>query len=137
MTIFHCLRFGTPPTWRVRSPYLYPPGTGRPRYNPGHWVPVSSPPTTRIATVEVFDPAFTRATLRSPRHFQTRARAERKNSPDLSLRLTFLSQLTYSSSEVISACIQRVSSDFGFTRTVFLKFLQCFGIHCRRHLQDE
>jgi hypothetical protein len=23
MTIFHCLRFETPPTWRARSPYLY------------------------------------------------------------------------------------------------------------------
>jgi hypothetical protein len=27
MTIFYCLRFETPPTWRARSPYLYPPGT--------------------------------------------------------------------------------------------------------------
>jgi hypothetical protein len=26
----------TPPTWRARSPYLYFPGTGRPRYTPGH-----------------------------------------------------------------------------------------------------
>jgi hypothetical protein len=24
----YCLRFETPPTWRARSPYLYPPGTG-------------------------------------------------------------------------------------------------------------
>jgi hypothetical protein len=29
----------TPPTWRARSPYLYPPGTGWPSYTPGHWVP--------------------------------------------------------------------------------------------------
>jgi hypothetical protein len=28
----------TPPTWRARSPYLYPPGTGWPSYTPGHWV---------------------------------------------------------------------------------------------------
>jgi hypothetical protein len=28
MTIFYCLRLETPPTWRARSPYLYPPGTG-------------------------------------------------------------------------------------------------------------
>jgi hypothetical protein len=48
-----------PPTWRVRSPYLYPPGIGWPSYNPRHWVPFSSPPTTRRATVEVFDPAST------------------------------------------------------------------------------
>jgi hypothetical protein len=30
MTIFYCLRLETPPTWRARSPYLYPPGTGFP-----------------------------------------------------------------------------------------------------------
>jgi hypothetical protein len=34
MTIFYCLRFETSPTWRVRSPYLYPPGTGWPSYTP-------------------------------------------------------------------------------------------------------
>jgi hypothetical protein len=28
MTIFYCLRLQTPSTWRARSPYLYPPGTG-------------------------------------------------------------------------------------------------------------
>jgi hypothetical protein len=28
----------TPPTWRARSPYLYPPGTGWPSNTPGHWV---------------------------------------------------------------------------------------------------
>jgi hypothetical protein len=28
VTIFYCLRFETPPTWRIRSPYLYPQGTG-------------------------------------------------------------------------------------------------------------
>jgi hypothetical protein len=27
------------PTWRARSPYLYPPGTGWPSYTPRHWVP--------------------------------------------------------------------------------------------------
>jgi hypothetical protein len=51
MTIFYCLRFETPPTWRVSFPYLYPPGTGWPSYGPRHWVPFSSPPTTRRATV--------------------------------------------------------------------------------------
>jgi hypothetical protein len=39
MTIFYCLRFETPPTWRARSPYLYPPGTGWPGYTPRHWFP--------------------------------------------------------------------------------------------------
>jgi hypothetical protein len=28
MTTFYCLRFETPSTWRARSLYLYPPGTG-------------------------------------------------------------------------------------------------------------
>jgi hypothetical protein len=49
------------PTWRAKSPYLYPPGTRRPSYTPRHWVPFSSPSTTRRATVEEFEPAFTRA----------------------------------------------------------------------------
>jgi hypothetical protein len=30
MTVFCCLRFEASPTWRARSPYLYPPGTGFP-----------------------------------------------------------------------------------------------------------
>jgi hypothetical protein len=30
MIIFYCLRFETPPTWRARYLYLYPPGTGFP-----------------------------------------------------------------------------------------------------------
>jgi hypothetical protein len=30
--------FETPPTWRARSLYLYPPRTGWPSYTPGHWV---------------------------------------------------------------------------------------------------
>jgi hypothetical protein len=63
MTILYCLRFETSPTWRARSPYLYPPGTGWPGYTPRHCVPFLSPPTTRRATVEVFEPASTRSTL--------------------------------------------------------------------------
>jgi hypothetical protein len=50
----------TPPSWRSRSLYLYPPGTGWPSYTPGHWVPFPSPLTTRRATVEVFYRASTR-----------------------------------------------------------------------------
>jgi hypothetical protein len=49
-----------PPTWRARSPHLYPRGTGSPRYTPGHWVPPPPPNTTRRATVEVLYPASTR-----------------------------------------------------------------------------
>jgi hypothetical protein len=41
------------PTWRARSPYMYPPWTGCPSYHSRHWVPFSSPPTTRRATVYI------------------------------------------------------------------------------------
>jgi hypothetical protein len=47
----------TPPTWRARFPHLYPPGTEWPSYTLGHWVPFTSPLTTRRATVEVFEPS--------------------------------------------------------------------------------
>jgi hypothetical protein len=57
---FYGLRLETPPTWRTRPPYLYPPGTGWPGYTPRQWVLFSSPPMTRRATAEVFDPSFTR-----------------------------------------------------------------------------
>jgi hypothetical protein len=60
LTIFYCVRFETLPTWRTRSPYLYLPGTGWSSYVPRNWVPFSSPPTTRWAIVEVFEPASMR-----------------------------------------------------------------------------
>jgi hypothetical protein len=56
MTTFYCLRLGTPPTWRARYPYLYPPLTGWPSYTPRHWISFSSLPTTHRATAEVFVP---------------------------------------------------------------------------------
>jgi hypothetical protein len=62
-TIFYCLSLETPPTCRARSSYLCPSVTGWPSYTSSHWVPLSSPPTTRRVTVEVFEPACTRATL--------------------------------------------------------------------------
>jgi hypothetical protein len=40
-------------------PVFLSPETGRPSYTPMHWVPLSSPPKTRRATVEVFGPAST------------------------------------------------------------------------------
>jgi hypothetical protein len=58
---FYCLKFETAPTWRARSPYLYPPGTGSPIYTPRYWDPFSSPPMTRRATAETFKPTPTRA----------------------------------------------------------------------------
>jgi hypothetical protein len=42
VTIFFCLRFETPSTWRARSPYLYSPESGCPSHTSRHWVP---PPT--------------------------------------------------------------------------------------------
>jgi hypothetical protein len=30
--------FETPPTWKARTPYLYPPRKGWPSYTPGQWV---------------------------------------------------------------------------------------------------
>jgi hypothetical protein len=59
MAIFYCLRFETPSTWRARSRYLYPAGRC-PSYASRHLIPFSSPPTTRRATMEVFEPASTR-----------------------------------------------------------------------------
>jgi hypothetical protein len=47
------------PVWRARSTYLYPPGTGWPNYTPRHWIPFSSPSTTRRATMEAFEPVST------------------------------------------------------------------------------
>jgi hypothetical protein len=38
MTTFYRLRFETPPTWRTRSLYLYPSGTGWTNYTLRHWV---------------------------------------------------------------------------------------------------
>jgi hypothetical protein len=43
-----------PLTWMAGSPYLYSPGTGWSSFNPGHLVLFSLPPTTRMATLEVF-----------------------------------------------------------------------------------
>jgi hypothetical protein len=48
-----------PPTWRVRSAYLYPPGTGWPSYTPSLWVPFLLPPMTCRSMVEAFEPAST------------------------------------------------------------------------------
>jgi hypothetical protein len=53
-TIFYCLRFETPTTWRARSPYLYSSGTRWSSYTPVHWIPFLLPLITYRATVEVF-----------------------------------------------------------------------------------
>jgi hypothetical protein len=51
------------PTWGATFPYVYSPGRWWPSYTPDHCFLFSSPPTTRRATVEVFEPASTRGTL--------------------------------------------------------------------------
>jgi hypothetical protein len=58
----HILRCQIPdsPILRARSPYLYPPTTGWTIYTLRHWVPFSLPPTTRKASMEVFEHAATR-----------------------------------------------------------------------------
>jgi hypothetical protein len=43
-------------------PVYITPGTGWPSYTPRHWVPFSSPHTTRRAMVEVIDHVSTRDT---------------------------------------------------------------------------
>jgi hypothetical protein len=53
------LRFETPYTWRDRSPYFYLPETGWVNYTPRQGVAFSSPPMTRRAAVNVFEPGST------------------------------------------------------------------------------
>jgi hypothetical protein len=36
---YFTVSFKTPQTWRARSPYLYPPGTGWPSYTAWYWAP--------------------------------------------------------------------------------------------------
>jgi hypothetical protein len=43
MTVFYCLRFKTPSTWRARCPYLYPLETGGPVILPGPGCPFRRP----------------------------------------------------------------------------------------------
>jgi hypothetical protein len=44
------------PNLEGQVPMFISPRTGWPGYTPRHWVPISSPPTTHRATMEVFDP---------------------------------------------------------------------------------
>jgi hypothetical protein len=47
--------------------FIFPPGTVLLSYSPRHWVLFSPPLTTRRATGEVFDPAFTQVSLMNRR----------------------------------------------------------------------
>jgi hypothetical protein len=64
-----------------RSPYLYPPGTWWASYTPRQCVPFSSPPTTLKATVEVFEPASTRARTTCPRYTALTRTAQKTSRP--------------------------------------------------------
>jgi hypothetical protein len=55
MSVFYCLRFEIPLTWRARSPYVYPQEQGVRVISPGIGFPFR-----HRATVEVFEPASTR-----------------------------------------------------------------------------
>jgi hypothetical protein len=80
ITIFYCLRFETPPSWRARSPYLYRPGTGCPSYTRRHLVSFPSPSTTRRATVDIIEHASTRGNPQqlSDSAYEISARTEQK-----------------------------------------------------------
>jgi hypothetical protein len=54
-SIFYCSNSWDSPTCRARSPYLYPPGTGWPRYATGHWVPFWSPLTSKLKFNSQYD----------------------------------------------------------------------------------
>jgi hypothetical protein len=60
MITFYCLRFETPPTWKARSPYLYPQEEG------GPVVPQSTGFLfRRRAAVEVLEPSYTQGLTRN------------------------------------------------------------------------
>jgi hypothetical protein len=60
VTIIYSLKFETPPTWRARSPYLYPSGTGWPSCRLRHWISIAP---TLLVTV------FRHGHHRKPRSF--------------------------------------------------------------------
>jgi hypothetical protein len=64
-TVFYCVRFETPPTWRSRSPYFYYPKNRVAQLYPEASGSLSPPPMTHRATVEVFETASTWVTLNS------------------------------------------------------------------------
>jgi hypothetical protein len=54
-SIVCCLRFEAPPTWKARSPHLYPQGIGRSSYILRFCDPFSSLLTAHKATIQMFD----------------------------------------------------------------------------------
>jgi hypothetical protein len=60
MTTFYCLRFETPQNLEGQVPVFISPRNRVAQLYPQALVPFSSPPTTRRATVEVFEPVSKR-----------------------------------------------------------------------------
>jgi hypothetical protein len=48
---YFIVSYGTPPTWRARFPFLYPPGTGLPSYTPGHWIYLLLDPIVYVSEI--------------------------------------------------------------------------------------
>jgi hypothetical protein len=62
MTIFNCLRLETPETCRIKSPYLSSRNRVAQLFPQALGSLTLSPPTTHMATVDVFETASTRVT---------------------------------------------------------------------------
>jgi hypothetical protein len=73
------------PTCKARSLYLYPPGTGWPSCTLRHRVPFSSPPTTRRATMNIYEPASTRVTSNCPKQVKVKVTLRLTVSQSVSL----------------------------------------------------
>jgi hypothetical protein len=65
----------------LSAPRLHKELNDRPRYTRRHWVPFSLPPTTRRATVEVFEPASTLARTTCPRYTALTWTAQKTSLP--------------------------------------------------------
>jgi hypothetical protein len=89
--IFYCLRFETPPTWRTRSLYLYPPGTGLPGYTPRHWVNPSPQLNSTLQPIRTDQAENTASLLLARRVY--RAIAQQRKLLDCCLHIRFLRNL--------------------------------------------
>jgi hypothetical protein len=91
------------PTWRTRSPYLYPLATGWPRL----WVPLLSPSSPRWAAVEVFRPASTRGLPKcSPLSLLHNVSTDRtENAASSTVASLFLSAETFTAKLLSNGCL--------------------------------
>jgi hypothetical protein len=77
------------PNLEGQVPVFIPPGRWWPSFTPRHWVPFSSPPTTRSAMVEVFEPASTKGMTNGsdPRYIASSRTPQKTNFPTVLLLL--------------------------------------------------